>query len=343
MKHFLQRNTACIFVILFVPFLSFIHFKKEKLGNKSLQEFSGYKETIPGTKISFDMVAVAGGKATIGSPESESGRKKDEGPLHTVVIDSFWMGKYEITWEAFELFVYPAIEKDNLKNASTKANKNTEVDAITSPTPPFTDMSFGMGKTGYPAVNMTQYAALAYCRWLTEKTGHFYRLPTEAEWEYACRAGSQTAYSFGDSVAKLGEYAWYSKNSNEKYHKVGTRKPNALGLYDMHGNVSEWTLDQYIPDFYSSKAGIQNNPWATPSKLYPRSVRGGSWDDDAAGLRSAARLGSSARWKQRDPQIPKSDWWNTDASFVGFRIVRPLIQPSAAEIAKYFSVQPKDL
>lgn len=272
------------------------------------------------------MVTVQGGVATIGTAPSEKGHKADEGPIHKVSIDPFWMGRYEITWEQFELFVY-----------------TTQVDAVTKPTPPFTDMSFGMGKSGYPAVNMTQHAALAYCKWLTAKTGHFYRLPTEAEWEYACRAGTTTAYNFGDDPAQLSDYAWYSKNSKEKYNKVGTRKPNAWGLYDMHGNVSEWTLDQYIPGYYSSPKSTAKNSWAIPSKLYPRVVRGGSWDDDPESLRAGARLGSSAKWKQRDPQIPKSDWWNTDASFLGFRIVRPLNPPPPKEIEKYFARQPKDL
>ena len=307
------------------------------------QTFTSYTETVAGTKIHLDMVAIKGGTATIGSPEKEPGRKPDEGPVHSVELDSFWIGKYEITWEQYELFVYPAIEKEKNAKTTTANKKPVKVDAVTSPTPPFTDMSFGMGKTGYPAVNMTQYAALAYCRWLTEKTGHFYRLPTEAEWEYACRAGSAQSYSFGNDKNQLAEYAWYSKNSNEKYQKVGTKKPNAWGLYDMHGNVAEWTLDQYFPDFYSKPESRNKNAWAQPATLYPRVVKGGSWDDDPAELRSAARLPSKASWKQRDPQIPKSDWWNTDASFVGFRIVRPVKQPSAAEIARYFASQPQDL
>ncbi|MFT3702112.1 MAG: SUMF1/EgtB/PvdO family nonheme iron enzyme [Agriterribacter sp.] len=338
MKRPVAQYICFITVVLLFPLLSFTY-----LHHHSSIDFNVYTENIPGSKVSFEMMPIPGGNATIGSSDQEKGHQAAEGPVHTVALDSFWMGKHEITWDEFELFVYPAIEKDKMSKVKTTTGKESTVDAIASPTPPFTDMSFGMGKAGYPAVNMTQYAALAYCKWLTEKTGHFYRLPTEAEWEYACRAGSNAAYSFGDDVTKLSEYAWYSKNSNEKYHKVATKKPNAWGLHDMHGNVSEWTLDQYIPGFYATADGAKKNAWAVPTKLYPRAVRGGSWDDDAESLRSAARLGSGARWKQRDPQIPKSDWWNTDASFVGFRIVRPVKQPTAAEIAKYFATPPKDM
>lgn len=343
MKKIITKQVAIVVIVAFLPLLSFQYLQRDTT-NEYLNsaDFAPYTTTIPGSAVSFDMMPIPGGKASIGSPDLEKGHQPEEGPVHTVLLDSFWMAKHEITWDEFELFVYAA-EKEKLNKTKTADGKTVAVDAIASPTPPFTDMSFGMGKNGYPAINMTQYAALAYCKWLTQKTGHFYRLPTEAEWEYACRAGTATAYSFGDDAATLTEYAWYSKNSNEKYHKVATKKPNAWGLYDMHGNVSEWTLDQYIPGFYATAEGTKQNAWAVPSKLYPRAVRGGSWDDDAEQLRSAARLGSAARWKKRDPQIPKSDWWNTDASFVGFRIVRPLKQPTAEAIAKYFAAPPKDM
>lgn len=304
-------------------------------------DFAAYTETVDGTTVSFEMLPVPGGKFMMGSPPAERGRRRDEGPVHPVQVDSFWMAKLEITWDEYEIFVFPELEKEQNKNASPETG---QVDAVTRPTPPFVDMSFGMGKNGYPAVNMTRYAALGYCKWLTAKTGHFYRIPTEAEWEYACRAGSTTPYSFGDNINALGEYAWYNKNSSGKYHKVGTKKPNQWGLYDMHGNVAEWTLDQYIPGFYSSFNGKEAvNPWAKPDRLYPHAVRGGSWDDGAENLRSSARMGSNPKWKKRDPQIPRSNWWNTDASFVGFRILRPVTQPTAEQIAEYFAAPIKDL
>jgi formylglycine-generating enzyme required for sulfatase activity len=185
---------------------------------------------------------------------------------------------------------------------------------------------------------MTQYAALQYARWLSAKTGEFYRLPTEAEWEYACRAGSTTSYSFGEDPAELDLYAWHFGNSDETFHEVGQKRPNEWGLYDMHGNVSEWTLDQYDPSFYASLPEESDSPWARPTSRHPRTVRGGAFDDDPGALRCADRLKSNLKWKRRDPQIPKSVWWNTDSQFVGFRLVRPANRPSAEEIEAFWAL-----
>ena len=212
-----------------------------------------------------------------------------------------------------------------------------DVDAVSGATMPYVEMSFGMGTDGYPAISMTQLAAVKFCEWLSAMTGKFYRLPTEAEWEYACRAGSEEAYSFGEDLSELKDYAWYSDNSNEKYQKVGQKKPNSWGLHDMHGNVAEWTLDQYIPTAYKKRKKDVDNPYEAPSKTYPRVVRGGSWMDKPKRLRSSSRRPSSKKWKRRDPQIPKSLWWHTDAQFLGFRIVRPLEIPSEEIQKKYWS------
>ncbi len=213
---------------------------------------------------------------------------------------------------------------------STPTEWDKTADALAIPTKPYADMTFGMGKEGYPAICMTQFAAKMYCKWLSAKTGRYYRLPTEAEWEYACRAGTTTAYSFGDDPEKLGDYAWFDDNSDEKYHKVGQKKPNPWGLYDMHGNVAEWCLDQYVADRYKQLGDkLVDNPLVPVTKAYPQVVRGGAWTDEAPLLRSAARRGSSKDWKAQDPQIPQSIWYHTDANFVGFRVVRPLRMPDA--------------
>lgn len=292
-----------------------------------------YTDTIPGTDVSFDMVMIPAGEFMMGSPEAEADRGEDEGPQHTVAVEAFWMGKYEVTFDVFEVFR----EIDRDKDTTRIPGATYSADAVTRPSPPYEDPTFGMGKYGYPAGSMTQYSALRFCKWLWEKTGNFYRLPTEAEWEYACRAGTNTAYFFGDDVSQLDEYGWHYENSDETFHKVGEKKPNPWGLYDMIGNVSEWCLDQYQDDYYSGlEDSTHVNPWRRPTTLYPRSVRGGSYDDDPDQLRSANRIGSKDRWKERDPQIPKSFWWNTDSPFVGFRLVSPAKKMTEEEIRMFW-------
>jgi formylglycine-generating enzyme required for sulfatase activity len=198
-------------------------------------------------------------------------------------------------------------------------------------------MTFDMGHDGFPAICMTHLAARVYCQWLSAKTGRYYRLPTEAEWEYACRAGTTAAYSFGDDPGQLDDYAWHYDNSDEAYHKIGEKQPNPWGLYDMHGNVAEWVLDQYFADFYGKFQPDQPAvfPLAVPKDVYPHVVRGGSWDDDPDKLRSAARVFSDPSWKIQDPQLPQSVWYFTDALGVGFRVVSPLRVPTEEERKKF--------
>jgi formylglycine-generating enzyme required for sulfatase activity len=184
-----------------------------------------------------------------------------------------------------------------------------------------------MGINGFPAISMTQHAANKYAEWLSARTGEFYRLPTEAEWEYACRAGG------AGQPANLSEVAWTADNSKGNYALVATKKPNAWGLYDMLGNVMEWTLDQLEP----YKAGDQVNPYVRGKLPYPQAVRGGSWNDPPAAVTCTARVGSDASWKQQDPQLPKSIWYMTDAQWLGFRLVRPAKVPTADEMLRYWN------
>jgi formylglycine-generating enzyme required for sulfatase activity len=291
----------------------------------SPEEMKAYVETIPGTSVKFEMVPIPGGSFTMGSPASEPGRGSDEGPQHLVTIRPLWMQTIEVTWDEYDLFAFSQdLKKDRQLNAP---DNKTTADAITYPTPPYADESFGYGKGKQPAISMTHHAAMEFCRWLSAKTGKTYRLPTEAEWEYACRAGSTTAYSFGDDPKKLSEYAWYTDNSDSAPHVGGKKRPNAWGLYDMHGNVAEWCLDQYSGDFYSrlnSAAAVLAPVMLPGENRYPHAVRGGSWDDEGGPLRSAARRASRREWSKRDPQRPQSIWWHTEAITVGFRVVRPL-------------------
>ncbi|WP_229797185.1 formylglycine-generating enzyme family protein [Arenibacter certesii] len=289
-----------------------------------------YVEEIPATDLTFEMVLIPEGKFMMGSPESEANRKADEGPRKEVALDAFYMGKYEVTWDVFELF----FKQNQELFKDLEVSKLDVIDAITRPSPPYEDPSYGMGKSGYPAISMSAYSALVFCKWLSSVTGKFYRLPTEAEWEYAAKAGTDTAYSFGDDVSKIDDYAVYYKNANNQYAKVGTKLPNPWGLYDMHGNVAEWTLDEYKENAYAITD--PKNPWVQPTVIHPRVARGGSWDDDADVLRSSARVASSLKLQKRDPQIPKSFWWNTDSNFIGFRVVSPKVQPNTEEQAQFW-------
>lgn len=306
---------------------------QQQTPGKEKTAFTSYIQKLKHSQQQFEMIAIPAGDFFMGSPESEKGRQKDESPRHKVKVDAFWMAKTETTWQLYELWAM-SMEKEVRKYKKIPSGKTEHlIDAIASPTAPYTDMTFGMGKDDYPAICMTQLAAKVFCMWLSAKTGHFYRLPTEAEWEYACRAGSLTRWHFGDEKKDLEKYAWFEKNSNFQYQKVGTKAPNPWGLFDMHGNVSEWVLDQYDPAGYSAQKS--DLPLTPPTKLYPRCVRGGSWDDSAEKCRSAARRGSHPDWKQKDPQIPKSVWYHTDAQFVGFRMVRPLKMPEP-ELLRYY-------
>ena len=329
LKYFILLAVATvIFLSMAFPYGE----KVESSGiKKNINPFTAYSQEISGSDITIKMNPVKGGEFLMGSNDQSD----DEKPQHRVLVDDFWMSSYEITWDQYELFLERQIDTFGLKDLDREIV--IDIDAISSASTPYVDMSQGMGKKGYPVVNITQHAALTFCKWLSAKTGKFYRLPTEAEWEYAARAGSNSSYYFGDNPAELNLYAWFKDNSEGKYQKAGTKQPNKFGLYDMHGNVSEWTMDQYAPDTYANRLGKTNkNPFVKPTKLYPRVVRGGSWMDSAVALRSSAREGSSAEWKRIDPQIPKSRWWFTNAPNVGFRIIRPKKIPPIEEIEAYW-------
>ena len=293
-----------------------------------------YTMKIPGTDVEFTMEPVPGGEFLMGSPSGEAGRQANEGPQFRVKVEPFWMGKYEVRWEEYKRFMalYAAFKEFQTRRIRLVTEDN-KADAITAPTelyePSFT-FEYG-DDPQQPAVTMSQYAARQYTKWLTAITQQFYRLPTEAEWEYACRAGTSTAFSFGDDPSQLKEYGWFIDDIEEDgAQKIGQLKPNAFGLHDMHGNVAEWVLDELLDDGYQRFADktltvAEATVW--PKKLFPRVVRGGSWQDEAKACRSAARMGSSDdEWRLEDPNLPLSPWWftNDPARGIGFRLLRPL-------------------
>jgi formylglycine-generating enzyme required for sulfatase activity len=280
---------------------------------------SGQKRVgkIPGSTITFEMVLIQNGIHQV-----------DENEVH---LDSFWIGSHEVTFDEYILFQDVKYDSD-----VTAAEVPFDADAIARPSPPYEDFSKGMGrKGGFPAVSMTQQSALEYCHWLYKKTGIFYRLPTEAEWEYTCLKGKTDA----KNEDELDSSAWYYDNSFEKYQKTGEKKSNELDVFDMLGNVAEWTADYYLTEkdyLRFLKDSTDTNPWIVPLRRHSRTVKGGSYDDNPEDCTCKARLKSKARWQARDPQIPKSRWWNPDSPFVGFRIVQPVHQLSKAEVEAYF-------
>jgi formylglycine-generating enzyme required for sulfatase activity len=244
------------------------------------------------------------------------------------------MARYETSWDQYDPFMISKRprNKDGTLLYPQHLKDPTPADFVSSPTSPYTEMDFNMGYEGFPAICMTHHAANKFCEWLSFQTGHFYRLPTEAEWEYACRAGTTGSYSC--PTTELEQFAVLDpKQIRVGYEKIGAKRPNPWGLHDMHGNVMEWCLDQYRRNAYSQWEGNPVvDPRTRPKTRYPRVARGGSWYDPEEELRSARRIPSSPDWQTQDPELPKSLWYLTDAHWLGFRVVRPLAVPSLDEM-----------
>jgi formylglycine-generating enzyme required for sulfatase activity/nitrate/TMAO reductase-like tetraheme cytochrome c subunit len=294
--------------------------------------FGNYTQAIPGSGVKLQMVAVPGGSFLMGSPATEAYRRSDEGPVRRVAVSSFWMGRAEVSWREFDAYY---------GQRGTRSGQERAVDAVTGPTPPYGSPDQGWGRGGRPAVTMTHHAAIAYCEWLSDVTGKKYRLPTEAEWEYACRAGTTSPYFFegdpaqftarswlnrilGVKTQPLADYARYETTSQGRTHLPGAVKPNPRQLVHMLGNVKEFCLDWYDPQAYAKAAGDVEvlNPRG-PDSGKEHVIRGGSFKSDAADLRSAARDHTlEEEWLLTDPQLPKSLWWYSDCNDVGFRVVR---------------------
>jgi len=328
--------------------------KKARCGPLAGGEFKSYTEEIPGTKVSFEMVAIPGGTFLMGSRESEPCRRQDEGPVHEVTLSPFWIGETEITWNeynAYFLKTSPSVKKDSL--AAIGAD-TTGLEAMTGPTPKYGSKDLGGWAAAY---SMTHFAATKYCEWLSGVTGKKYRLPTEAEWEYCARAGTDSPYFFEADPAKLtgkflinrlfgmddgviGRYVFFYRNSGGEVQNPYTNEANPWGLYNMLGNVKEFCQDYYAPDAYwrsydDSGPAFGSGPVVDP--LGPPGgkehvVRGGSYLSDPADLRAAARGRTHHdEWLLTDPHKPKSKWWYSDCMEVGFRLVREIEEGGLAD------------
>ena len=301
--------------------------------------FENFMETIPGTAASISMIAVPGGEFTMGSPSDEPFRKENEGPQRKVKVSPFFMGEVEVTWDQFWAFYSETMSEGRTPPAVIYANNSREdIDAVSGPTPPFglPDQGWGMGSR--PAITMTHYSAQTFCQWLSLKTGKKYRLPTEAEWEYAARGGTQTPYFFEGNPRKLSHKGFlkdifepdttgidshviYVNNSNNRSQEPSETRPNQFGLKNMLGNVMEYCEDWYAEDSYESITDGELDPRG-PSEGTEHVVRGGHYNSDAADLRSAARSHTEHDdWLKTDPQNPKSIWWYSDVKGIGFRVV----------------------
>lgn len=213
-------------------------------------------------------------------------------------VAPFWLGATEVTWDVYDVFAF----------GLDVAPGGGAADAVTRPTKPHIPPDRGLGHRGHPVISVTRRAAMEFCRWLSARTGRRFRLPTEAEWEHACRGPGGGRFAGGEDAAFLPDVAWFAANSGGKPHPVRTRGPGPWGLHDMHGNVAEWVF---------TDAGR-------------RVAMGGSFAEAADAVAAGARAIQDRSWNRSDPNIPKSLWWLSDAPFVGFRV---LCEPAPAEEA----------
>jgi formylglycine-generating enzyme required for sulfatase activity/nitrate/TMAO reductase-like tetraheme cytochrome c subunit len=301
-------------------------------------EFKNFTEQVPGSFVSFEMIAVPGGSFKMGSPDKEPFHKEEEGPIRNVTLSSFFMSEVEVTWDMYWAFYVKTMSEGRTPPANVFANNSRpDVDAISGPTPPFGFPDQGWGGGNRPAITMTHYAAETFCQWLSKVTGKKYRLPTEAEWEYAARGGTETPYFFEGNPKKfsnegfwrkffdadtdlISSYVIYDNDSKNRTQEPDAVKANPFGLKNMLGNVMEYCADKYDPQAYQKTGGNVTNPLVTEGTEWV--VRGGNYASDAADVRSAARdFTRHDAWLKTDPQQPKSIWWYSNIRGIGFRIV----------------------
>ena len=313
-----------------------------------------YTAKIPGTDVTFEMVPIPGGTFLLGSPDGEADRDSSEGPQVTVKVAPMWVGKHEVKWDEYDEFMglYEVFTKFEANNDRTVDDTNS-VDAVTAPTPlhePTHTFEHGH-EPRQAAVSMTQYAAQQYTKWLSAITGEQYRLPTEAEWEYACRGGSSSAFYWGDEPGNAEDHAWFYDNAGDDGQRpVGEKQANPFGLYDMLGNAAEWTVNSFTDDGYERFAAQQPidalRVVVWPKELATSSViRGGMWQSYIEEIRCAARMVSDDEsWKDADPNFPLSPWWFTTdpARGVGFRLFRSYDALDEEQIRKFWDNMAED-
>ena len=305
----------------------------------AVASFEDFTEQIPQTPISFNMVAIPGGTFKMGSPEKEAFHRADEAPAHNVTVSPFFMAEVEATWNQFWAFYASTMSEGRTPPETTYAQNLVamDVDGISGPTPPFGFPDQGWGGNDRPAITMTHYAAETFCQWLSKKTGKNYRLPTEAEWEYAARGNTETPYFFEGNPKDYSDYGFwrkffpaktdnittyvvYNKNSYNRSQQPEMVEANPFGLKNMLGNVMEYTADRYDPNAYEKRADGATNPVVTEGEEWV--IRGGNYASDASEVRSAARSSTQHdEWMKTDPQQPKSIWWYSDYKGIGFRVV----------------------
>ena len=320
----------------------------------AVTEFANYTEQIPGTAVSFNMVAIPGGTFNMGSPDNEPFRNDNEGPVRKVTISPFFMAELEATWDQYWSFYAETMSEGRTPPATiydingkaqqsimrqfTGENIASDIDGVSGPTPPFGFPDQGWGGVDRPVITITYYAAETFCLWLTKKTGKLYRLPTEAEWEYAARGGTETPYFFEGSPKKFSDQGFlrkfikadttginsfviYEKNSNNKTVEPIHVGHNPFGLKNMSGNVLEYCSDWYAPDAYAMTPSEVTDPKG-PESGTEHVVRGGNYASPAENVRSAIRGATQHDlWLKTDPQMPKSIWWYSDIKSIGFRVV----------------------